>query len=136
MNTQFILDIIINSFTSWLVLPLGSEIQWFSLLIFQPEEMLLPTIAAVIASSIALFTSYALGWLLAMDRKHMPLSDEKYNKAAAFSQQWLLGLFIIPWIPLLPLLAVVIGFLRCSLWRWVALAIIGRVIYYSYYLYS
>lgn len=136
MDLPLLLDIFLNSFLSWFVLPLQSEIYWFSLHAFHVQPMALPTVVAVLASTLGILASYLAGWLIAIDRKNMPLSEEKYLKASRFIHRRVVWVFIIPWIPFLPLLALVCGFLHCSLWRLVPLVVIGRVIYYSFYLYS
>lgn len=138
MSEQFLLllEVLANSAMSWFVLPISSEVYWFALLSFHPGQMLWPTVAAVIGSVAGMLASYLIGWLIALDRKNMPLSAEKYERASFFTHRFIVWVFILPWIPFLPLLALACGFLHCRLGRVLPLIMIGRFCYYSYYLYS
>lgn len=134
MTTSELLSLFVNSFLSAFVLPLSTEITWFSWLAFHPEKIAWVTAVAIIGSLLGLLVSYAIGWVIALDRNNMPLPEEKYQKAARFAKRYLVWLFLVPWIPLLPVLAVGCGFLRLPVWLFAALALAGRLIYYGFHL--
>jgi membrane protein YqaA with SNARE-associated domain len=130
-----IFDLFVNSLLGNFILPLQDEIIWFSLLAFQPGTMALPSLVAILASSLGLLTSYGLGRLVARDRRNMPLPEKNYQKASCFCESYLVWLLLIPWIPLLGILVLVLGFLHVPLKRLLPCILLGRIFYYGYYLF-
>ncbi len=134
MDIQTLLDLFLNSFLSWCIFPLNSEILWFSLRSFYPESMILPTLVAIIASFSAMFLAYAIGRGMAKFRHHTPLPQDKYERGAKLCKRYVLWLFIFSGIPFLPLFALVCGFFKQSWWRVALLILIGRIFFYTYHL--
>ncbi len=134
MTPAGLLDLILNSFLASFVFPLEPEINWFSWLAFYPDNMLVATLVALAGSILGLLASYGIGWIIAIDRKNMPVSEAQYQRATRLVRRYLVWLFLVPWVPFLPVLALVTGFLRVSLLYFLPLALLGRLAYYSYYL--
>lgn len=136
MDNLDFLTLLKEAFLSWFILPLESEVYWFALLGFGNHAMTLPTIFAVAGSFAAVVISYALGRLLARDRSHMPLPEEKYQRAAQLANQYFVWLLIFSWLPFYGLCAFVLGFLRVDVAKFLAAVLVARAIYYAFYLYQ
>jgi membrane protein YqaA with SNARE-associated domain len=136
MNGQLFLDVLVNSFWASLLVTMDSEIAWFSCLNFLPtNQMLDVTIAALMGSTTGLFCCYGVGWLLALDRQQMPLSEEKYHRAARIAGFYILPFFLFPWTPFLAIIAAAMGFLHTKFWHLALAIVVGRLVFYSYYLF-
>lgn len=136
MDNLDLFTLLKEAFLSWFILPLESEVYWFALLGFGNHAMTIPTIFAVAGSVAAVVISYALGRLLAQDRSHMPLPEEKYQHAGQLANQYFVWLLIFSWLPFYGLCAFVLGFLRVSAVRFLATVLASRAIYYAFYLYQ
>jgi membrane protein YqaA with SNARE-associated domain len=129
-------DLIIGSFLSHFAIPMGTETAWFSWLSFDHPHLFTATGVAIIVSTLAYMVSYWLGTVFSKEPGAWRISEEKFAKAQRFSNRWLAPLWLFPWIPLLPILTLGLGFCRVDWFRLFLYVVIGRFIYYTYYLHQ
>jgi membrane protein YqaA with SNARE-associated domain len=134
MITETMISLARDSFLAHFVYPLKTEVLWHSLRSFAPEDMLLPTLIAFVFSTLAYLASYAVGHLTRRYGPPPPTESAAYKKTERIFSKYLCYFLLVAWVPFLPILAVILGFLRFSFWRVAALAAIGRILYYSLYL--
>lgn len=128
------LEILLNSFLSTFFLSFKTEVVWFSRLLFQPETIWSATFLAMVASVAAYGVNYLLGWLLARQRENMPMENAVYEKGQRLVRRYFIWLLLIPWLPLLPAFSFIMAFFRPGLVRFLAIVLVGRLLYYGYYL--
>ena len=134
------LTIFLSSFKASIVMSLYHDAAWFAALGFGGYNMTLATMCAVAGSFLGEAFNFCIGWHLASKRNDWYTFDEaiyaKFKKYAKYS----LFLLLLPF-PDLPtfgqffsIYVIFLGFFRQSVLSFALLALLGRLIYYSYYL--
>jgi len=132
--------IFINSMQSSFVLALRSENAWFAAVEFAKYNIYIATFAAIIGSCLGNFLNFAVGYYISRSRENWIFFDKNiYEKISKyFSYSAVLLLLSFPNIPILgvfyPIFVILHGIFRTPIIPVIGLILLGRIIYYSYYL--
>jgi membrane protein YqaA with SNARE-associated domain len=129
-------DLIITTFLSQFALPLADESAWFAMLSFQSPHLYLATFLAIVVSVSAYLVNYGIGWLIGRDIELFRIEPRHYTRFQKACRMLLAPLLLVQWVPLLPMLTVIIGFSRMGWLPIFLYTVVGRCIYYGYYIYQ
>ncbi len=133
---NLLLELIRSSYLGSLVLSGSGDVVWFSLFSLQHNIVLPASIIAIFASSAAFATNYFLGSLLSIKPSKMPIGADKYVQGKHSCEKYCIWIFLLQWVPFLPVFACFVGFFRPNFWLFMLCVVIGRSIYYGYYLWE
>lgn len=132
--------IFINSFKSSVILSLYSENAWFAALLFGGYHMLFASLMAVLGSTAGTSIAFFAGAYLASKRGELFVFKESIYQRIAKYRNYLMLLLVVPFysIPVVGAFwssyVLLTGFFGAPILRALTLIMIGRVIYYGFYL--
>lgn len=136
MDAYTLLNLLIDGFLAYFIFPFKTEVLWFSLRSFHPDDMILPTIIAWLGSVAAYMASYGVGFMGQKYAPALPFSTDKFHKTHRVFTRYLVWALLVPWVPFLPILALILGFLKAPWWKILAIVAAGRLIFYTNYLFG
>jgi membrane protein YqaA with SNARE-associated domain len=126
--------ILINSFQSAVMISLHAEYGWWAARDFGRPDIIMITVMAVIGSTLGMALNYWLGyWVARNGVQHMHISESAYKWISNYFR-YLTVLLLFPQLPFLPVFAALCGFFRVPPAATIAVVVLGRIGYYSYYL--
>lgn len=133
--------IFLNSLQSSLLISFRSENAWFAAIEFGECNVLLATLAAIIGSFAGNCLSFIIGYYLAKKRNNWFDIDEGIYKKISYYFRYARFLLLLPF-PFTPVIGQFVGlfialngFFRNKIITSLAIILVGRIIFYSYYLF-
>jgi membrane protein YqaA with SNARE-associated domain len=128
------LSVFIEALWNASIIPGASETTLAAMRAFGEQQMLVPTILAIIGGFLGQTFNWLAGaFIVFLHRKNtFSLSPEAYEKARAFFQRYLTWLMTLCWLPMMNFLAFAAGFLGVRARIALPLLLAGTVFHYLY----